>query len=337
MKVSIIIPLFNRPDEISELLSSLTHQDVLNTHPDDCALFEVIVVEDGSTISSKEIVQSYADKLPIIYLEKENGGPAQARNFGVDHCNGNWLTFIDSDCVLPSGWLRAIINTTQDDNTDLFGGADKASSDFSPIQKAINYSMTSFFTTGGIRGSKNSMEKFHPRSFNMTIRKSIFDKVGQFASDMRFGEDVDLSIRLMKAGARSGYIEDAWLYHKRRVDFTKFYRQVRASGTARIALWHKHPHSLKLVHLMPLAFFLYLIGTIVTVAIPLPSYITLLVILPLVIWTLLITIDSSIQNKSLKVGILSILSSIIQLSGYAMGFLWALFGGGKSANKNFYK
>lgn len=330
MIFSIIIPLYNRPDEIEELLASLTLQDYFIANPNHHELVELIVVEDGSTISSHDVVAKYSSELNIHYFVKGNQGPAVARNHGVARSSGEWLVFIDSDCVLPPGWLSAMVKGTEDDNIDLFGGPDCASPDFTVVQRAINYSMTSLFTTGGIRGSKRSMEKFHPRSFNMGIRRSMFNQVGQF-STMRFGEDIDLSIRLMQAGARSGLLPDAWVYHKRRVDFVKFFRQVRASGTARIALWHKHPSSLKFVHLLPTMFTLYLPFTAITMFITIDS------LIPLALWALLIVIDATIKNRNLLVGILGLLAAIVQLSGYGIGFLWAICGGGSTADKDFYK
>ncbi len=329
MRFSIVIPLYNRPEEISELLQSFVKQNFMQdfvTNPN----FEIIIVEDGSTITSRDIVESYIDRLPIQYLTKENGGPASARNFGVGHSSGEWLIFLDSDTVLPEGWLSAVDSATSGD-IDAFGGADRASDDFTPIQKAINYSMTSLFTTGGIRGAGKSLEKFHPRSFNMGVKREFFDRVGGFSSDMRFGEDIDLSIRLFEAGARCVLVPDAWVYHKRRVDFRKFFRQVRASGGARVVLSKKHRGTLKLVHLMPSAFLLYLLFALLTVSL------CYYVIVPLALWSIAIVIDSSIKNRGIEIGILSVVSSVIQLSGYGWGFIIALLGGAKRLDRNFYK
>lgn len=331
MIFSIIIPLYNRPDEIEELLASLSKQTFLEENPSHRDLVEVVVVEDGSTEPSSDIVANYCNALNIHYFVKKNEGPAVARNHGVARSKGDWLVFVDSDCVMPPGWLTAMVEGTKDDSIDLFGGPDRASDDFTPTQRAINYSMTSVFTTGGIRGGKRSMEKFHPRSFNMGIRRTMFNQVGQF-SRMRFGEDIDLSIRLMEAGARSALLPDAWVYHKRRVDFIKFFRQVRASGTARIALWHKHPGSLKLVHLLPLAFTLYIPFTIIAAI-----FLSKEALIPLVLWALFIVIDATRQNRNLLVGLLGMLAAVVQLIGYGVGFLWAVCGGGGTADKDFYK
>ncbi len=323
MRYSIIIPLFNRPEEIRELLDSLTTQEYwLDT--------EVIIVEDGSTIKSNDIVASYTDRLDIKYLEKENSGPAMARNYGVKHSCGEWLIFLDSDTVMPKEWLQAVNKEIVKGEIDAYGGPDRASKDFSPIQKAINYSMTSLFTTGGIRGNKKSVEKFHPRSFNMGIRREWFDRVDGFAQ-MRFGEDVDLSIRLIKAGARTVLIPEAWVYHKRRVDFKKFFRQVRASGAARIALSKKHPGTLKIVHLLPLCFTIFAVATVV--ALPFIPYVWA----PIALWAGLITIDATIKNGGIELGILSLVASVVQLTGYGIGFLMAMLGGGKNLDRKFYK
>ncbi len=329
MRFSIVIPLYNRPEEIFELLESFEHQDFIQDS-EAANQVEIIVVEDGSEVSSSGVVESFVERLPIIYLEKENGGPASARNFGVSHSCGEWIIFLDSDTVLPMGWLSAISEATKGE-IDAFGGPDRASEDFTPIQKAINYSMTSLFTTGGIRGGGKSLEKFHPRSFNMGLRRELFDRVGGFSSDMRFGEDIDLSIRLFEAGARCVLVPDAWVYHKRRVDFKKFYRQVRASGGARVVLSRKHRGTLKLVHLMPSAFSIYLLFAALTVTIC--PY----VMAPVALWAALITIDSSVKNRGIEIGILSVVASVVQLWGYGWGFIMALLGGAKRLDRNFYK
>lgn len=336
MRFSIIIPLYNRPEEIKELLESFVLQDFLQQQcgENQC---EVVVVEDGSDISSREIVESFVGKIPVKYFEKENGGPASARNFAAERSEGDWLIFLDSDTVLPSGWLSSIDREISLGEVgervafDAFGGPDRASDDFSPVQKAINYSMTSVFTTGGIRGGKKSMEKFHPRSFNMGIRRELFEELGGFSADMRFGEDVDLSIRIFESGANCVLIPDAWVYHKRRVDFKKFYRQVRASGGARVVLSRKHKGTLKLVHLMPLGFTLYFVSALVVA--PLCYWVAA----PFVLWASLIVVDATIRTGGVEMGVLSLCASVVQLLGYGVGFLKTLFGGGKKLDKKFYK
>lgn len=323
LRYSIIVPVYNRPDEIGELVASLAAQNYDGE-------FELVVVEDGSSVKCRDVVMAYADRLTIKYIEKDNGGPAMARNFGAAQCEGEWLLILDSDCVLPSGWLAAIDEACGKGGFDAFGGPDRASANFSTVQKAINYSMTSFFTTGGIRGSKSSLEKFHPRSFNMGVRRSAFECVGGFAQ-MRFGEDIDFSMRLMEGGFRCVLLPDAWVYHKRRVDFRKFFRQVRASGTARVELARRHKGGLKIVHLLPVAF------TLVMTACLLGALFCVYSLLLPALWAVIILIDSSIKNRSLAVGTVSIVSSFVQLTGYGLGFLWAALGGGRSAARNFYK
>ena len=232
MKYSIIVPVFNRPDEIDELLESLTRQ----TFND----FEVIIVEDGSQKPCKEVCDKYTDKLNIKYFMKENSGPGQSRNYGAERSEGEYLLILDSDVVLPENYLYAIEEELHRDKADAFGGPDRAHNSFTDTQKAISYSMTSFFTTGGIRGGKKKMDKFYPRSFNMGIRREVYNKLGGF-SKMRFGEDIDFSIRIFKAGCKCRLFPGAWVYHKRRTDFRKFWRQVYNSGIARINLYKKYP------------------------------------------------------------------------------------------------
>lgn len=209
MKYSVIIPVYNRPDEVNELLESLTLQT--------CKDFEVVVVEDGSSIPCQEVVEKYSDRLDIHYYNKPNSGPGQTRNYGAERSHGEYLIILDSDCILPPGYFEAVEKELQSSPVDAFGGPDRAHASFTDIQKAINYSMTSFFTTGGIRGGKKKMDKFYPRSFNMGVRRSVYQTLGGF-SKMRFGEDIDFSIRIFKAGYRCRLFPSAWVYHKRRTD-----------------------------------------------------------------------------------------------------------------------
>ncbi len=299
MNYSLIIPVYNRPDEVSELLASIAAQPFRD--------FEVLVVEDGSSVKCEDIVNQYAEKLDIKYLFKENGGPAMARNYAAERAEGEYLLILDSDTVLPEGYFEAIENFLSSNTPDAFGGPDRGGEDFTPVQKAISYSMTSFFTTGGIRGGKRKITRFFPRSFNMGVRREVFAKLGGFSA-MRFGEDVDFSMRVVEAGFTTALIPDAWLYHKRRTDFRKFFRQVRNSGKARISLTRRHPGSLRLVHLFPLGF------------------VVLSLILPFdVLYALLVFADSTIKNKSPKVGLLSVAAAYVQLWGYGIGFVAGLF------------
>lgn len=329
MLFSIIIPVYNRPDEIDELLSSLVEQ----TDTD----FEVIIVEDGSSIACKTVVEKYAGKLPVAYYLIENSGPGQARNYGAKQASGDYLLILDSDCIIPPAYIASVRNELQETNADAFGGPDRALESFTPVQKAINYSMTSLFTTGGIRGQKKKIGKFYPRSFNMGIRREVYEKLGGFAK-MRFGEDIDFSIRIYNAGYKVALFLSAYVYHKRRNNFKTFFKQVYNSGIARINLYKKYPDSLKIVHLFPSAFLLFLILSLLT------AYWCVAGMACISLYTLIIFLDATIQNKSPYVGLLSILASFTQLIGYGSGFLsafWKRVILGKDEfsafDKNFYK
>ena len=305
MRYSIIIPVYNRPDEADELLASLCEQ----TFKD----FEVIVVEDGSTVDCKDVVERYASLLDVKYFEKPNSGPGQTRNYGAERSQGEYLIIVDSDCILPPGYLAAIEQELQTSPADAFGGPDRAHASFTDIQKAINYSMTSFFTTGGIRGGKKKIDKFYPRSFNMGIRADVYRKLGGF-SKMRFGEDIDFSIRIFKGGYRCRLFLDAWVYHKRRTDLRKFFKQVHNSGIARINLYKMYPESLKIVHLLPGVFTLGVATCLIT------TLFWPYAILPLLLYALLVCADSAYKNRSLRIGIYSIATAYTQLLGYGIGF-----------------
>ena len=245
MKYSFIIPVYNRPDEVDELLASLCEQTLKD--------FEVIVVEDGSTIPCHDVVENYVGRLDVHYFQKPNSGPGQTRNYGVERAHGEYVLILDSDVVLPVDYLSAVETELTQHPCDAFGGPDRAHESFSPMQKAINYAMTSFFTTGGIRGGKKKMDKFYPRSFNMGVRTDVYQKLEGF-SKMRFGEDIDFSTRIFENGYKAHLFPTAWVWHKRRTDLKKFFKQVHNSGIARINLTKRHPGTLKLVHLLPMVF-----------------------------------------------------------------------------------
>ncbi|MDY2605594.1 MAG: glycosyltransferase [Alloprevotella sp.] len=337
MKYSVIIPVYNRPDEARELLESLCAQT--------CRDFEVVIVEDGSAIPCKEVAEAYADRLDIHYYVKENGGPGRARNYGVERARGEYVLILDSDAVLPEGYIAAVEDELEREPADAFGGPDRAHPDFTPMQKAINYAMTSFFTTGGIRGGKKKLDKFYPRSFNMGVRREVYQALGGF-SDMRFGEDIDFSTRIFKGGYRCRLFPEAWVWHKRRTDLKKFFKQVHNSGIARIHLSKRHPGTLKLVHLLPAVFTLgcalLLVLAAVAAALGCPHWWVML--LPLVLFALIIMADASRQERSVGVGLRAIAAAYVQLTGYGTGFLrswWQRCVRGKGEfeafKKNFYK
>lgn len=328
MSFSIIIPLFNRPVEIDELLESLTKQTNKQ--------FEVIVVEDGSTKKSDFIVEKYAAVLDLVYFEKQNSGPGLSRNAGAEKAKHNYLIFFDSDCIIPPDYIENVSAFLQNNYVDAYGGPDRAMDNFTTIQKAINYSMTSFFTTGGIRGGKKSMDKFHPRSFNLGVSKKAFEALGGYGK-MRFGEDVDFSLRLIENGFTTALIPEAFVYHKRRTNFKQFFKQVHNSGIARINLHLAHPNSLKLVHALPAAFVvvmsLLFLGAI---------FFPVLLIAPL-FYSLIVFVDSLAKNKSVRVAFYSIGAAWTQLFGYGTGFLSAAWkrlvlkkGEFKAFEKKFY-
>ena len=292
---------------MDELLESLTLQTLKD--------FEVIIVEDGSIKPCKDVCDKYADILDLHYYAKENSGPGQSRNYGAERSNGEWLIILDSDVVLPKDYLGSVERgVNSEDSLAAFGGPDAAHPSFTPVQKAISYSMTSFFTTGGIRGGKAKLDKFYPRSFNMGIRRDVYLQLGGFTK-MRFGEDIDFSYRIVEAGYMPRLFPDAWVWHKRRTDFRKFFRQVYNSGIARINLEKRHPGTMKLVHLLPTVFTLGVIGLLL-IALFWP-----IACVPIILYSLIIGIDSSIKNHSLWVGLLSIPAAFVQLMGYGLGFI----------------
>lgn len=310
MFFSIIIPLYNRPQEIDELLNTLTKQTYLQ--------FEVLVIEDGSKDDAKEVVQRYTNKLDIKYFFKENAGQGFARNFGFEKAQGDYFVIFDSDCLIPANYLETVKNYLYEHHLDAYGGPDAAHESFTPVQKAISYAMTSPFTTGGIRGNAKHIGQFHPRSFNMGVSRQVWEKVGGFILT-RLGEDIEYSIRIHENGFKIGLIPDAKVYHKRRTSFSQFYKQLHFFGRARINIYKHFPSQLKLIHFFPAVF---TVGFAFTILCNL-FYWPLAVICNffVLIYFLLIFFHSWSVNKSLKVAFLSIISSFIQLTAYGLGFI----------------
>ena len=310
MFFSIIIPLYNRPQEIDELLHTLTQQTYMQ--------FEVLVIEDGSKLDAREIVDSYKDKLDISYYFKENAGQGFARNYGFERAKGDYFIVFDSDCLIPTDYLQIVKNYLLEHPLDAFGGPDGAHPSFTPVQKAISYSMTSPFTTGGIRGNKKHIGTFHPRSFNMGISREVWEQTGGFILT-RLGEDIEFSIRIHSMGFKIGLIPDAIVYHKRRTDLMQFYKQLHFFGRARINIYKHFPAELKAVHFFPALFTLFLLLSLLLnlISHPLKEWCNTL----LAIYIVLIFFHSWSVNKSAKVAFLSIAASFVQLTAYGLGFM----------------
>jgi glycosyltransferase involved in cell wall biosynthesis len=313
MYFSIIIPVFNRPHEIDELLESLVIQEYNSP-------FEVVIVEDGSTIDCKSIIEKYSLKLKISYFFKPNSGPGDSRNFGMRNAHGNYFIIFDSDCIIPKNYLAEVDLALKHNFTDCFGGPDKALDSFSDVQKAINFSMTSFLTTGGIRGGSEKIDKFQPRSFNMGISKKAFEESNGFGN-IHPGEDPDLSIRLWKMNFQTRLIPTAYVYHKRRIDWAKFYNQVYKFGKARPILNNWYPEYSKPTFFFPTLFIIGLFLSL-TVALFFSFYFPLLVY---GFYFFILFFIASYCNKSIKIGSLSLLAAIIQFYGYGYGFLKSFF------------
>ncbi|PKA84623.1 cellulose synthase/poly-beta-1,6-N-acetylglucosamine synthase-like glycosyltransferase [Ulvibacter sp. MAR_2010_11] len=309
---SFIIPVYNRPEEIKELLESFSLLDFKGQ-------FEIVIVEDGSTITSEKIVNSFKDLLSISYYTKTNSGPGASRNFGMQRAKGNYFIILDSDCLLPSHYLTTVQNFLSENYFDCYGGADAAHNSFSNLQKAINYVMTSFLTTGGIRGNKNSINRFEPRSFNMGISKEAFVTTGGFAK-IHPGEDPDLSQRILKAGFTATFLPNAYVYHKRRISWKKFYTQVRKFGMVRPILNVWHPKASKITFWFPTLFVVFVIASVIVSM--LTSW---MILLPLLCYLTILITDASIRNSSLQIGLLSVIALFVQFFGYGLAFLESSF------------
>ncbi|MCX2719384.1 glycosyltransferase [Lentiprolixibacter aurantiacus] len=306
--LSIVVPVFNRPGEIRELLESIHNQTYEGR-------FEVVIVEDGSTEPSAEVVNFYKDKIDILYLPKRNTGPGDSRNYGMREANGNYFILLDSDCMLPPSYLQRVADALNEDYVDGFGGPDTFHKNFSPLQKAINYVMTSLFTTGGIRGHKAAARQFQPRSFNMGLSRKVFEETGGFGN-IHPGEDPDLTLRMWEKGFRTRLIPEAHVFHKRRIDFGKFYKQMNKFGLVRPILNKWHPGSAKVSYWFPSLFILGLIASLLLV--------TVEFYLPLALYLLYFAtlfVDCLIQYKQPKVALFALWAVLVQFTAYGYGFL----------------
>lgn len=307
---SIIVPTFNRPDEVDELMTSLTHQSYNE--------FELILADGTPDESLVKIIDKYRSALSIQHLHRPYLGISDSRNLGCQHAKGQYFIFLDSDCVLPENYLQNVLKGLTDNGFDAFGGPDAANESFTPLQKAISYSMTSMLTTGGIRGKKKHVGQFHPRGFNMGISREVFEKTNGYSS-LKCAEDIEFSIRIINLGFKTGLIPEAFVYHKRRTTFKAFFKQVYRFGAARINIYKLYPTELKLTHFFPAAF---LIALFILMLTPIVSKTLFFIGLGIFAhYISLIFIDSTIKNKSPKVGLLSIFAVITQFSGYGSGFI----------------
>lgn len=305
---SFIIPVYNRPNEIEELLLSFTK---LTTK----SKYEIVIIEDGSTVSSKPIVDSFSSQLNISYYFKENSGPGDSRNYGMQNAKGNYFIILDSDCILPIHYLNEVEKELNNEYVDCFGGPDTADDAFTNLQKAINFSMTAFITTGGIRGKENSVNKFQPRSFNMGLSKKAFIATKGFG-DIHPGEDPDLSIRLWQLGFKTKLFSKAYVYHKRRISWSKFYKQVNKFGKVRPILNAWHPKTKKLTYWFPTIFTLGFIVSILLLILNIPFAFYLFCVYYAVAF-----VSALLSTKNILVAIQSIIAITIQFFGYGVGFL----------------
>lgn len=310
MFYSLVVPVYNRPDEIEVLLTCLTHQTYKN--------FEVCVVESGSSVKSDVVVEKFKDKLTIQYLPTGNFGPGISRNFGFQHAKGGYFIVLDSDILVEPEFIENIDKGLHSQGLDAHGGPDRCHDSFTDIEKAFNYSLTSFLTTGGMRGGKKRATTFYPRSFNMGFSRKVYEATGGFKFGF-MGEDLELSHRIIKAGFKVGLIPEAYVYHHRKKDFATFFKYMRFFGKSRINIMLHVPRSLKFIHLIPVFFIFYLIFTYLSIFIH-PLLFVLLKI-PFYLFFLLIFIDSTSKNNSPYIGFLSVLATFVQLTGYGIGFL----------------
>lgn len=309
-RYSIIVPVYNRPDEADELLASLLQQTYHN--------FEVIVVEDGSSVRCDAVIDRYRDRLNIQYFYKPNSGPGPSRNFGFEQARGNYFVVFDSDCMLPPHYFEVVEKELQANGWDAWGGPDRAHEKFTSTQQAMAYTMSSFLTTGGIRGKAVHVGKFQPRSFNMGISRRVFEQTGGFRFSY-FAEDIELSIRMREMGFKVALITEAFVYHKRRATFSQFYHQVSNFGRGRVQVGRAHPGEVKITHWFPALFLIALVALVPTALISVTMF--KVGILGITVYLAAILIHAYFQTRNVGVALLSVPSALVQMVGYGSGFL----------------
>lgn len=314
MFFSVIIPVFNRPGEANELFESLALQSEMD--------FEVILIEDGSEFTCEKVVEKFKAKFPVQYLYQENQGQGFARNNGMKIAKGDFFVILDSDVILPQDYLCHLKRAVNSRKLDAFGGPDAADQNFTPLQKAMDFAMTSFLTTGGIRGKLKDPTKFQARGFNMGVSREVFNQTGGFLDPNR-AEDIELSIRTKKAGFRLELVQEAFVYHKRKNTLKSFAYQAFSFGRNRVNVSRFHPEAIQPVHLMPVFFLLFCVSMLFTQAVAKSIFWMQLLIIGT--WSILILVSASQKSKSLKSGILSLITSFVQLLSYGMGLIWELF------------
>ncbi|MBL7473670.1 glycosyltransferase [Robertkochia sediminum] len=310
LSYSFIIPVYNRPQEIRELLETMTALE--GDIP-----FEVVIVEDGSDLDAREVVAAFDNLLDISYYQKENSGPGDSRNYGMRHARGNYFIILDSDCLLPPSYLQAADRELRTAYVDCYGGPDAAHTSFTDLQKAINYAMTSVLTTGGIRGGKKAVNKFQPRSFNMGISKAAFERTGGFGT-IHPGEDPDLTIRIWKAGYETRLFPEAYVFHKRRISWNTFYTQVRKFGKTRPILNSWHPHTRKLTYWFPTVFVL---GLLISLFAALLGW--YLPLLAYGAYFVAVFADALRKEGSPKVALMAVVAVLVQFTGYGLAFVYS--------------
>ncbi|MDK7675161.1 glycosyltransferase [Weeksella virosa] len=316
---SIIIAVYERPIELIELLQSLSKQTYKN--------FEVLVVDDGSKNPLEYITNDFSTLLTIRYLYKENSGPGLSRNYGMQQAKGEYFIFLDSDTIVPKDYLSTVNQELNEDYVDAFGGPDDADKSFNILQKAITFSMTSYLTTGGIRGGKKQVNRFQPRSFNMGISRKAYELTNGF-SKLRVGEDPDLSMRIWEKGLQTRLFLGAKVLHKRRSTLKSFAKQVYQFGIARPILNQRHPNYIKISFWFPAVF---LLANIIAFLLSFSSlfvqgFIKKILLLPLLFWMfylVLILVFATKRFGSFMVGLMSIPTTLIQFYCYGFGFLEA--------------
>lgn len=310
MVFSIIVPVYNRPKEIAELLQSLAMQTVKN--------FDVIIIDDGSVSDCRSVVESWSRELNLRYIYKENTGQGFTRNYGFSIATGDYFIVFDSDCIIPPTYLETVSEYLKIHTVDAWGGPDRAHPSFTTVQRAINYSMTSPLTTGGIRGGKKRIGQFHPRSFNMGISREVFNKTGGYRLT-RMGEDIDFSMRIIKAGFQTVLIPEAYVYHKRRTGFKDFFKQLHFFGRARSYIGRLHPDRKKLFYLLPSLFVVFQLITFTGIILgsSLAGYFLSLSIL----YLLSLFIDALRTEGNPVVALLGSVAAFIQLTAYGTGYI----------------
>ncbi len=212
---SIIIPTYNRPAELALCLEALCRLDYPRER------FEVIVVDDGSKTSLQPSVARFLDQLDVTLLTQANAGPAAARNKGASQAKGEFLAFIDDDCMTSPDWLQKLVNRFAEVPDQAIGGRT-----LNPLpENSYSTASQNLIDAGYAYHNPLPSQASFFASNNLTVPAACFHSVGGFDITFKTSEDRDFCDRWRHQGFQMTYAPEILIYHSHHLNFRTFWRQ----------------------------------------------------------------------------------------------------------------